>query len=44
MEQSVINLKKIEAETKEKIEALNLQKVNIVSAFMAQMKVWISKL
>ncbi|XP_061592251.1 structural maintenance of chromosomes protein 5 [Cololabis saira] len=38
MEQSVIDLKKIEEETKEKIAAVNLQKVTIVSAFMAQMK------
>lgn len=40
MEQSVIDLKKIEEETKEKIEAVNFQKVTIVKAFMAQMKVW----
>ncbi|KAM6925073.1 structural maintenance of chromosomes protein 5 [Xenentodon cancila] len=38
MEQSIIDLKKIEEETKEKIAAVNLQKVTIVSTFMAQMK------
>ena len=39
MEQNVIDLRKIEEETKEKIAAVNSQKVSIVSAFMAQMKV-----
>eukprot|EP00064_Thunnus_orientalis_P001859 superscaffoldBa00000128_g1862 len=38
MEQSGIDLKKIEEETKEKIAAVNSQKVSIVAAFMAQMK------
>ncbi|KAG7220725.1 hypothetical protein INR49_017839, partial [Caranx melampygus] len=38
MEQNVIDLKKIEEETKEKIANVNAQKVAIVSAFMAQMK------
>ncbi|XP_059189249.1 structural maintenance of chromosomes protein 5 [Centropristis striata] len=38
MEQNVIDLKKIEEETKEKIAAVNAQKVTIVTAFMAQMK------
>ncbi|XP_040009669.1 structural maintenance of chromosomes protein 5 [Xiphias gladius] len=38
MEQSVIDLRKIEEETKEKIGAVNSQKVSIVAAFMAQMK------
>lgn len=44
MEQNVIDLNRIEAETKEKIAAVNSQKVVIVTAFMAQMKVWRSKL
>uniref|UniRef100_A0A3Q0QUZ2 Structural maintenance of chromosomes protein 5 n=1 Tax=Amphilophus citrinellus TaxID=61819 RepID=A0A3Q0QUZ2_AMPCI len=39
MEQNIIDLKKIELETKEKIAAVNSQKVAIVTAFMAQMKV-----
>ncbi|XP_026224608.1 structural maintenance of chromosomes protein 5 [Anabas testudineus] len=38
MEQSVIDLKTIEEETKEKIATVNSQKVSIVAAFMAQMK------
>uniref|UniRef100_A0A672JDM0 Structural maintenance of chromosomes protein 5 n=1 Tax=Salarias fasciatus TaxID=181472 RepID=A0A672JDM0_SALFA len=38
-ENSVIDLKKIEEETKRKIEAVNSQKVAIVTAFMVQMKV-----
>lgn len=38
MEQNVIDLKKIEEETKEKIANVNSQKVLIVSAFTAQMK------
>ncbi|KAF6724658.1 Structural maintenance of chromosomes protein 5 [Oryzias melastigma] len=38
MENSVIDLNKIEEETKKKIEAVNYQKVTIVSAFMTQMK------
>ncbi|XP_030589592.1 structural maintenance of chromosomes protein 5 [Archocentrus centrarchus] len=38
MEQNIIDLKKIELETKEKIAAVNSQKVAIVTAFMAQMK------
>ncbi|KAM9751721.1 structural maintenance of chromosomes protein 5 [Menidia menidia] len=38
MEQNVIDLKKVEEETKEKIAAVNSQKVAIVAAFMAQMK------
>ncbi|XP_029975530.1 structural maintenance of chromosomes protein 5 [Salarias fasciatus] len=37
-ENSVIDLKKIEEETKRKIEAVNSQKVAIVTAFMVQMK------
>lgn len=44
MEHSVIDLKKIEEETKEKIKAVNFQKVTIVTAFVAQMKVWNIKL
>lgn len=44
MEQSVIDLKTIEEQTKEKIAAVNSQKVTIVTAFMAQMKVWINEL
>ncbi|XP_041860564.1 structural maintenance of chromosomes protein 5 [Melanotaenia boesemani] len=38
MEQNVIDLKKVEEETKEKVAAVNSQKVTIVAAFMAQMK------
>ncbi|XP_054464848.1 structural maintenance of chromosomes protein 5 [Anoplopoma fimbria] len=38
MEQSVIDLQKIEEETKEKIAAVNSQKVSIVTVFVAQMK------
>ncbi|KAA8591130.1 hypothetical protein FQN60_002073 [Etheostoma spectabile] len=38
MEQSVIDLQKIEEETKEKIAAVNSQKVSIVTVFMTQMK------
>lgn len=41
MEQNIIDLTKIEEETKEKIAAVNAEKVTIVTAFMAQMKVWI---
>lgn len=44
MEQSVIDLQKIEEETKEKVAAVNTQKVSIVAAFMAQMKVRINEL
>lgn len=44
MENSVIDLNKIEEETKKKIEAVNYQKVTIVSAFMTQMKVRTIKL
>lgn len=40
MEQNIIDLTKIEEETKEKIAAVNAEKVTIVTAFMAQMKVW----
>ncbi|XP_051807111.1 structural maintenance of chromosomes protein 5 [Acanthochromis polyacanthus] len=38
MEHNVIDLKKVEEETKEKIAAVNSQKVTIVTEFMAQMK------
>ncbi|XP_031701422.1 structural maintenance of chromosomes protein 5 [Anarrhichthys ocellatus] len=38
MEHSVIDLQKIEEETKEKIAVVNSQKVSIVGVFMAQMK------
>ncbi|XP_047426847.1 structural maintenance of chromosomes protein 5 [Mugil cephalus] len=38
MEQNVIDLNRIEAETKEKIASVNSQKVTIVTAFMAQIK------
>ncbi|XP_045912329.1 structural maintenance of chromosomes protein 5 [Micropterus dolomieu] len=38
MEQSVIDLRMIEEDTKEKIAAVNSQKVSIVAAFIAQMK------
>lgn len=44
MENSVIDLNKVEEETKKKIAAVNHQKVTIVSAFMAQMKVRTIKL
>lgn len=43
MEQSGIDLRKIEEETKVKIAAINSDKVSIVAAFMAQMKVWINE-
>lgn len=39
MENNVIDLKKVEAETTEKIAAVITQKVNIVAAFIDQMKV-----
>uniref|UniRef100_A0A673CPA9 Structural maintenance of chromosomes protein 5 n=1 Tax=Sphaeramia orbicularis TaxID=375764 RepID=A0A673CPA9_9TELE len=39
MENSTIDMKKIEEETREKITNVNSQKVAIVGAFMAQMKV-----
>lgn len=39
MEQNIIDLTKIEEETKKKIAAVNAEKVTIVTAFMAQMKV-----
>nr|XP_020475714.1 structural maintenance of chromosomes protein 5 [Monopterus albus] len=38
MEQSVINLKKLEEETQEKVAAVNSQKVLIVTGLMTQMK------
>ncbi|KAM9855821.1 structural maintenance of chromosomes protein 5 [Aulostomus maculatus] len=38
MEQNIIDMTEIERETKEKIAAVNFQKVSIVAAFMAQMK------
>ncbi|CAJ1085313.1 structural maintenance of chromosomes protein 5 [Xyrichtys novacula] len=38
MENNVIDLQKIEEETKDKIEAVNLQKVDIVKVFVAHMK------
>ncbi|XP_076596098.1 structural maintenance of chromosomes protein 5 [Chaetodon auriga] len=38
MERSVVDLQKIEQDTKEKIAAVNSQKVNIVKVFVAQMK------
>ncbi|KAM9343488.1 structural maintenance of chromosomes protein 5 isoform 2-T2 [Pholidichthys leucotaenia] len=38
MERNVIDLKKVEEETKQKITAVNSQKVTIVTAFMEQMK------
>uniref|UniRef100_A0A7N8X307 Structural maintenance of chromosomes protein 5 n=1 Tax=Mastacembelus armatus TaxID=205130 RepID=A0A7N8X307_9TELE len=44
MEQSAIDLTKIEEDTNVKIAAVNSQKVAIVSALMAQMKVWIKNL
>lgn len=39
MEQNVTDLKKIEDETKEKVSAVNSQKVTIVKAFIASIKV-----
>lgn len=39
MEQNVNDLKKIEQETKEKVSAVNSQKVAIVKAFIASIKV-----
>lgn len=39
MEQNVIDLAKIEEETREKIANVNSQKVSVVAEFMAQMKV-----
>lgn len=39
MEQNVTDLKKIEEETKEKVSAVNSQKVAIVKAFIASLKV-----
>lgn len=44
MENNFIDLRKIEAETKEKIQAVNAQKVTIVAAFIAQMKVRVNAL
>ena len=44
MEQNAIDLQKIEEDTKVKIAAVNSQKVTIVAAFMAQMKVRINEL
>uniref|UniRef100_A0A3Q4GVG0 Structural maintenance of chromosomes protein 5 n=1 Tax=Neolamprologus brichardi TaxID=32507 RepID=A0A3Q4GVG0_NEOBR len=38
MEQNIIDLTKIEEETKQKIAAVNAEKVTVVTAFMAQMK------
>ncbi|XP_013875182.1 structural maintenance of chromosomes protein 5 [Austrofundulus limnaeus] len=38
MENNVIDLKKIEEETKEKVQVVNFQKTTIVTAFIAQMK------
>ncbi|MEQ2303414.1 Structural maintenance of chromosomes protein 5 [Ameca splendens] len=38
MEQNVIDLKKVEEETKEKIKAVNFQKVTIATAIVTQMK------
>lgn len=39
MENNAIDLKTVEAETAEKIAAVNSQKVTIVAAFIVQMKV-----
>lgn len=44
MEQNVIDLQKIEEETKVKIAAVNSQKVALVAAFITQMKVRINEL
>lgn len=44
MENNVIDLKKVEAETAEKIAAVNAQKVTIVTLFIAQMKVRVAPL
>lgn len=43
-ENNFIDLRKIEAETKEKIQAVNAEKVTIVAAFIAQMKVSVNAL
>uniref|UniRef100_A0A3P8UR75 Structural maintenance of chromosomes protein 5 n=1 Tax=Cynoglossus semilaevis TaxID=244447 RepID=A0A3P8UR75_CYNSE len=43
MEQNVIDLAKIEEETREKIANVNSQKVSVVAEFMAQMKVRMEK-
>uniref|UniRef100_A0A671YR27 Structural maintenance of chromosomes protein 5 n=1 Tax=Sparus aurata TaxID=8175 RepID=A0A671YR27_SPAAU len=43
MEQNAIDLQKIEEDTKMKITAVNSQKVTIVAAFMAQMKLTMEK-
>lgn len=39
MEQNVTDLKKLEQETKEKVSAINSQRVAIVKAFIASIKV-----
>lgn len=39
MEQNVFDMQRFEEETKTKIAAVNSQKVTIVTAFIAQMKV-----
>lgn len=44
MENNVIDLKKVEAETAEKIAGVITQKVNIVAAFIDQMKVRVATL
>lgn len=44
MENNAIDLKKVEAETAEKIAAVNSQKVTIVATFIAQMKVRVATL
>lgn len=44
MENNVIDLKKVEAETAEKIAGVITHKVNIVAAFIDQMKVRVATL
>lgn len=44
MENNAIDLKKVEAETTEKIAGVIAQKVNIVAAFIEQMKVRVATL
>lgn len=44
MENNAIDLKKVEAETTEKIAGVIAQKVNIVAVFIEQMKVRVATL
>lgn len=40
MENSIVDLEKLEEETKEKISAVNVQKVSIVRSLKDLMEVW----